>query len=317
MLEKRVGSYEEDFGFHSYFEEDTARQYPCNHCQTAYITNHQTANDVCVFCGRSASQAKRIDNILSPAKVIPFLVPKKKADKIYKQWCQKVKFSPKDFGKEPSPTDLSCLYIPVILCDAHAGGNATLEGINTEKIKEEGKKKKEKQTHFYKLARDFDMEFRNLPISATKHVSQKALEALQPYRFSDLWDYSPNMLRSARGLPLALSKKELQKQINDTLLPCIDEYLTSQISEYKTVRYQERNYDISVKNMAYIWLPVFYGKFDYQDTEHIFIMNGQSGKVAFNPPVSKIKVGIAFGILTTFLFLLLRIITVLFGGPLL
>lgn len=315
MTNKEPRSFSEKYGFHTLFEEDMVRQYPCRHCNTSYITNHQTSNEICAFCGHPATQAQRADNICAPSRVIPFLITKKKAEKIYKQWCCKVKFSPKDFGKKPSPAKLSSFYIPVLLCDVHALGNAVLDGRNTETVKE-GKKRK-KQTHYYKLVRDFDICFRHIPICGTNRISQKGLEALYPYRVSDLQNYSPKVLFEAKGLPLDVSESETKKQTIHSVTPCIDEYLMSQSPNYDTAHFKERNYDISITSMEYVWFPVFYGKFDFKDEEHIFIMNGQSGKIAFNPPISKIKAATGFGLLTLFFFLFFRIITLLSGGPLL
>ena len=54
--------------------------------------------------------------------------------------------------------------------------------------------------------------------------------------------------------------------------------------------------------------------YDYERTEHIFAMNGQTGKVVGKPPISAGKVAAWFGGITAGTFLALRLVSLMIGG---
>ena len=54
--------------------------------------------------------------------------------------------------------------------------------------------------------------------------------------------------------------------------------------------------------------------YNYKNGEHVFMMNGETGKIVGKPPVSKAKVAAWFLGTGGLLFLILRLITVLCLG---
>ena len=80
---------------------------------------------------------------------------------------------------------------------------------------------------------------------------------------------------------------------------------------------KEKEGDTSLLSAQYTLLPVWAVRYDYRDSEYTFLMNGQTGKVAGNPPLSLPKLAVGFGLIATFLFIFLRIFTALLGGPVL
>ncbi len=54
--------------------------------------------------------------------------------------------------------------------------------------------------------------------------------------------------------------------------------------------------------------------YDYERAEHIFAMNGQTGKVVGKPPISAGKVAAWFGGITAGAFLALRLVSLMIGG---
>lgn len=90
----------------------------------------------------------------------------------------------------------------------------------------------------------------------------------------------------------------------------IDSYIHSTFSGYTSVNVREKHIHTKNVNSFYVLLPVWMVSYDYERAEHIFAMNGQTGKVVGKPPISRGKVaawfsGIAGG---TFLALKARLI---------
>jgi hypothetical protein len=81
------------------------------------------------------------------------------------------------------------------------------------------------------------------------------------------------------------------------------------------VSYTEKQIDTTLKQADYVLLPVWVIHYDYNQLEHTFAMNGQTGKVVGKPPISKFKVTAWFaGIFGITLFSLRLITWLMMGG---
>ena len=96
-----------------------------------------------------------------------------------------------------------------------------------------------------------------------------------------------------------------------------DIFLKESAASYQEISLKEKEGDTSLLSAQYTLLPVWAVRYDYRDSEYTFLMNGQTGKVAGNPPLSLPKLAVGFGLIATFLFIFLRIFTALLGGPVL
>lgn len=67
-------------------------------------------------------------------------------------------------------------------------------------------------------------------------------------------------------------------------------------------------------NSFYVLLPVWMVSYDYERAEHIFAMNGQTGKVVGKPPISSGKVAAWFSGIAGGTFLALKLVSLMMGG---
>ena len=95
----------------------------------------------------------------------------------------------------------------------------------------------------------------------------------------------------------------------------VDNYLSSTISGYSSVMYHRKDINIFKRRADYTLLPLWMVCYDYRKAEHIFAMNGQTGKIVGKPPLSKAKIFTWFAGVSAGSFLLFRILT-LIGGAL-
>ena len=86
------------------------------------------------------------------------------------------------------------------------------------------------------------------------------------------------------------------------------EGVMSTIKGYSTTRIISENYGLKGKNSEYVMLPVWVLNYKYQGKDFKFTMNGQTGKIVGELPVSKGKMAAAFAVLTAVIFLILHII---------
>jgi hypothetical protein len=86
------------------------------------------------------------------------------------------------------------------------------------------------------------------------------------------------------------------------------------MSKYSTVSIRSKNYNVIPTNADYTLLPIWMFCYDYENSEHNFYMNGQTGKIVGKPPISKKKC-IGFGCLFSVTILIIfKILVYLIGG---
>jgi hypothetical protein len=94
----------------------------------------------------------------------------------------------------------------------------------------------------------------------------------------------------------------------------VDAYIHSTIKGYATTSIDNRNINILERHADYVLLPVWMVCYDYKQSEHVFAMNGQTGKIVGKPPLSKGKIAGWFAGISAVSFIVMRIITLLLGG---
>ena len=97
----------------------------------------------------------------------------------------------------------------------------------------------------------------------------------------------------------------------------VDSYLRNTINSYSSVVYNRKDVHIKQRKAYYTLLPVWMVCYDYKDSEHIFAMNGQTGKIVGKPPLSNKKIATWFALISGISFILFKIIALMLGGGLL
>ncbi|MNJ68459.1 hypothetical protein D3C77_647110 [compost metagenome] len=83
---------------------------------------------------------------------------------------------------------------------------------------------------------------------------------------------------------------------------------------YTSVSFTNKQIDTTLKQADYCLIPVWMVKYDYNRSEYVFAMNGQTGKVVGKPPISKGKVFAWFAGVSGVTLLSLKVISWMMGG---
>ena len=319
--EEVVENYESQFEAYAchdennVYQDNEARQYLCRQCGSVIITDNRSAVSDCPFCGNQTSLGERLSGEEAPARVIPFKISEKEAARAFKKWCRKLPFSPQDFPKGQEVRKVIGIYFPVMCYDLRAQGEVLVDALHRKKLSTE-EDVREEVSHYH-LYRRNDLVFRQMSVSNSGNVSDSLLDQLSPYDFQQAEVFSPvhlsrhfaekNVKSSAEVFPIA-EKKTMQY---------VEEHILNSIHDYEEAAIDEKKYQIGKSSSKYVLLPVWMVKYDCGNGEYIFAMNGQTGKIAIDPPKSWIKIGTGVALIALVAFLLLRIITLLLGGPLL
>jgi len=297
------------------YQDDEARQYICRQCGSVIVTDNRSAVSDCPFCGSQTVLGERLSGEDAPVRVIPFKISEKEAAKAYKKWCRKLPFSPHDFPKGQEARKVTGIYFPVMCYDLRVQGEVVVDALRRKKLSTQDDEREE--VSHYHLYRKNDFVFRQMPVSNSKNVNDRLLNELCPYDFQQSEIFSSAHLRKHLTEKNAKPSAEVFPVAEKKAVQYVEEHIINSIGDYEEAAIDQKNYQIGKSSSRYVLLPVWIVIQDQGSEEYIFAMNGQTGKIAIDPPKSWVKIGTGAALIALIVFLLLRIITLLLGGPLL
>lgn len=299
---------------HAKFEGHEAKEYHCNNCGAELITDALTTATTCSFCGAGVVIRDRLSGSLAPAKVVPFSISKEQAQEAFKKWCKKGLLTPKDFMNADRIKNITGLYVPFWLYDMNGRGEA--EATCTRVRTYTSGDYIYTETKYYHVYRKVDLNYNKVPCDASKKLDDSLMDKLEPYYYNNLKDFNMPYLAGYIAEKYDYDDTQLLPRIKNRLNSYVDSFIRSTIVGYSSVNFIRKDINIRQKNADYTLLPVWMVCYDYKDTEHIFAMNGQTGKIVGKPPLSVGKIAAWFAGISGGTFLLLRLITFLAGGGL-
>ncbi|MCD7826628.1 MAG: hypothetical protein LUH14_11815 [Clostridiaceae bacterium] len=310
----------------SSYDDEEARQYICKKCGSVIVTDNRSAITHCPFCNGQSSLGGRIAGEPSPTALIPFTISQKNALKAYRKWKLRLILSPKELAKQQKNKKLIPVYLPFWLYDLECHGEARLSAETAaapkpdETAKAAAAPKPDKNTaaeikHFA-LYRQGQIALPALPLYSGKSIDKKLIAHLPPYDMRQKREFELGSLAGRLSEKCAYSAQELHPQAEKAAKTAMDDYLKTDLSEYTSAAIEERDYQVTAVQTEYLLCPVWLAFCDSQDPDYMFLLNAQNGEPALLPPVSKAKAGVVVFLIAVFVFLILRLITVLMGGPL-
>lgn len=299
---------------HPTFHEDEATQYNCKNCGAVLITDAVTTATTCSFCGAGIILGDRLTGTLAPAKVIPFTINKAQAQEAFQKWCKKGLLTPKGFMNADRIKNITGLYVPFWLYDINGRGEveATCTRVRTytrgDYIYTE--------TKYYHVYRKVDLNYLRVPCDASKKMSDTLMDKLEPYDYHNLKVFNTPYLAGYIAEKYDYDDKALFPRVSSRVNAYVDSYIRSTINGYSSVSYHRKDINLRQKHADYTLLPVWMVCYDYKQSDHIFAMNGQTGKIVGKPPLSAGKIAAWFFGISSGTFALLLILTRLLGGGL-
>lgn len=297
------------------FESDEAVQYQCNNCGAVIMTDADTTATTCSFCGAGVILGDRLSGQLAPTKIIPFSVSKSQAQEAFKKWCKKGILAPKGFASAERIKNITGMYVPFWLYDLNGRGevNASCTRVRTY----ERGDYIYTETSYYDVYRKVDLNYDNIPADASEKMNDALMDKLEPFYYDNLKKFNTPYLSGFFAEKYNYDANQLFPRVQKRAEKYVNDYILSTISGYNSTTFTRKWIDIRKRKAEYALFPVWMISYDYQQEEHMFAMNGQTGKIVGKPPISKGKTGAWFLGITAVLFAISRIITVIMGGPLL
>lgn len=294
------------------FGGDEAAQYQCKNCGAVLITDKDTSATVCSFCGAPMILGDRLSGDLAPAKVIPFTINKEEAISAFRKWCKNGLLSPKGFVSAERIKNITGIYVPFWLYDLNGRGEAHADCTRIRSY--ESGDYIYTETRHYDVYRKVDLNYSKVPVDASEKMNDTLMDKLEPFHYDALKDFNTPYLAGYLAEKYNYTDNELFPRAKQRIDSYVRDYIRSTIHGYSSTLMRQEWSDVKQRNAYYTLLPIWMICYDYKDTEHIFAMNGQTGKIVGKPPFSWGKACAWFAGISGAVFLILEIIALFAGG---
>lgn len=289
------------------FDEKDTAVYICPDCGGRIITAINTAATFCVYCHNPVVVADHLKGEHAPVRILPFKLKKEVFMEELRAICRKKPLLPGTFRHYVRRGEVTGLYVPFWLFSASIYVSVIGTARKVGRLDRAGHKYE--LTDHYQIVRSATVPFENVPVDASLRMDNELMDALEPYDFTQLEDFSMQYLsgffaesfdEDATDCTLRFIERT-DKAVRTIMADSIKGYT---VSDLETV--DVRRHDM---HHEYVMLPVWVMNVKEGKETYTFLMNAQTGKVAGHLPVSARRVGMLF---MGFLILLI-ILTVLFG----
>ena len=191
-------------------EQEEAAVYVCPNCGAEIVTDPTTAATECYYCQSPVVLSERVSGEYLPQEIIPFAIDRKKAEEIFLKNMKKKKFVPRGFFSAKQIEKMSGVYFPYWMVDWR--GDAAMEAEATKVRTWRTGDTEYTETQFYRVYREGNVEFDDMPKIALQKANRKLVEGVQPYDQKAAKQFSMGYLSGFRQSAGILKKKRSERR---------------------------------------------------------------------------------------------------------
>ena len=267
----------------------------CKQCGAVSIYDALETAAVCPFCGSTSVMPAANENTIAPGAVCPFSITKDQAGERFTKWLKRKWFTPSKAKKNARPDSFQGVYLPYWTYDAQTTSNFTARAGYDRKVRDKDGNTKT-VTDWRHVSGVYQEFFDDVTVMASKRQENSGVKACEPFDFSKLVPYSPQVVagfiaeRYSIGLKDGwdLAQNTIQSRLSSDIATYVRHHWCANRAD--SVRFSTLYSNITYK---YLLVPTWISSFKYKEKVYQFVVNGQTGKVGGKAPVSAWRVIIA------------------------
>ncbi len=276
----------------------------CKNCGAETVFDAFVVADRCPFCGNSNIQEEVITRGIMPESIIPFKISAEMATGLYKKWLRGKWLAPTKLKKSVNnqQVQLTGMYVPCWSFDANTSSFYTAMAgeyywvtVYTTETDKDGNTRQvphqERRTRWYPVSGEYYEDFKNFVVDSSVHVDDTMYSHIQPYNMEELTPYKSEYLSGFKAERYSVDLKTGWETAKERLSPIIAQGIERQINadEVSALKFKTA---YNNKKYKHILLPLWFSSFNYKNKVYGYMINGQTGKIDGNSPLSPWKVAL-------------------------
>ena len=268
------------------------RAYNCTSCGAELICDETTAATQCPYCGNNTVIPGQFAGTLKPDCVIPFKYEKQDAVKALKGYYKGKTLLPGSFNNSNHLEEIKGVYVPFWLYSGHVDARGLYEARQDE-VHRQGEYEITRSRH-YEVSREGTINFSRVPVDASTKMPDDLMDSIEPFDYRDLKEFSLAYMPGYLANKYDVSRQECGKRAAERSRNSARDALRGTVDGYTSVTTRTHDEKIYNEKTEYAVLPVWLLSTKWQGQNFLFAMNGQTGKMIGNLPVSRAKQTIWF-----------------------
>ncbi|MBP3654420.1 MAG: hypothetical protein J6J04_03195 [Oscillospiraceae bacterium] len=272
--------------YHDQWGEDAKnmRAYSCPSCGAELICDVTTAATSCPYCGNPTIVPGQFAGTRKPDYVIPFQLSKEDAVDALRKHCKGKPLLPKAFKSEHHIQELKGVYVPFWLFDGEADADVTFTATRTHSHRR-GDDEIINTQHF-RVRRAGTVRYKGVPVDGSSKMPDDYMDAIEPYDYEELkpfaMAYLPGFLADKFDVSADSSFARAKARMGNSALDSMAETVFG----YETCIPVSQHTQVKNTNTCYVLMPVWMLSTRWKGKNYLFAMNGQTGKIVGELPVS-------------------------------
>lgn len=278
----------------SWNDEERAgmRSYVCSSCGAQLTVDATTAIEECPYCGNQAMAPGAFVDGAKPDVLIPFKLDKAAAEGALTTYYKGKKFLPKEFASANRIAHVQGVYVPFWLYNGTAEGQGTFEARNI-RVWREGKYEVT-ETDVYRAWRQGSSKFSRIPADGSAKMPDGHMDAIEPFDCSELTPFSVAYLPGYSAERYDQDANDCQYRAVRRMENTLADQLRGTVTGYDQVDAGNVDANVEFTEPQQALLPVWMLHTRWKDEDFLFAMNGQTGRLVGDLPVSPLKVVLWF-----------------------
>lgn len=268
------------------------RAYVCPSCGAELLCDTTTAATSCPYCGNPTIIPGQLTGTLKPDYIIPFQLSKDDAVRALKKHYKGKILLPRAFTNSNHIEEIKGIYVPFWLFDGEASGSIACHATRIHSYRHGDYEITE--TDHFDVHRSGCLQFENIPVDASKKMPDAYMDSIEPFDYSQLKPFSsaylPGYLADKYDVSVAESRQRADCRCSDSLVCALERSITG----YATCVTTAKQIHLKRGKVHYALLPVWMLNTRWNGKNFLFAMNGQTGKIVGNLPVSFKRVALLF-----------------------
>jgi ribosomal protein S27E len=297
-------------------EEEQAEMVKCAKCGAEQTLPDHHFAATCTFCSSPIVSKGYASRRIKPKSIVPFQVDRGRAQEAFRRWVRRLWLAPRDLKRyAQSDAGVAGLYLPYWTYDCRTASDYTGErgddyyvddsvSVTDAQGRTTTENRRRKETRWTPASGHVERFHDDVVVMASKSLPASIHGAATAWNLDGLVPYKPEYVSGFRaeayqiglreGFPVA--KEEIDARVHDLVRRDIggnQQRVHTVATQYSSVTFK------------HVLLPVWISAYRYRDKVFRFLVNGQTGEVSGESPVSWVKVTLlTIGIVVFFLILL-------------
>lgn len=257
----------------------------CNSCGAQIVADPTEISMRCGFCNNTFVAHTRIESTAVPDAIIPFAIDKNGMLAAFDAATKGKWLLPGPFKDRRILAEATGAYLPYWFHDGEVSGTVTMEASDRKSWIEGREEVIETTT--YQLSRDASSQFRAIPVCGTTKLDPIRAAGVEPFNVADSTDFGSAYLSGYAAHTFDIQKEETIAQADKRAKEAFVEMVRGSVREFGNVTVTGANLTVKRTGIWYLLLPVWLIVIAYEGVNYPFAVNGQTGEVIGEFPISR------------------------------